>query len=231
MRDDRLVDARLPGRQRPHPDLAARALLLAPGRGHDRSSGATRRRRPWPTRRRSATKRRPRSPRSRARERASPRNATPSSRRRRRPPSRRTPRVCATPQRRRRRSKPRRRRPIARGARKRPRRRGPSAQAVSRSISRGGWPPASTARRCARAFLDWLLKEIRDLPDAARQAVAASGATLEASSATVLAPADQQRYGKLIGEAFGASLQIVVQGRSRPHRRPRTARPASGRHQ
>ena len=61
----------------------------------------------------------------------------------------------------------------------------------------------------AGAFLDWLLKEIRNLPDAARQAVAASGATLEASTATVLAPADQQRYGKLIGEAFGTSLPVV----------------------
>ena len=61
----------------------------------------------------------------------------------------------------------------------------------------------------ASTFLDWLLKEIRDLPDAARQAVAASGATLEASTATVLAPADQQHYGKLIGEAFGATLPVV----------------------
>jgi F-type H+-transporting ATPase subunit b len=61
----------------------------------------------------------------------------------------------------------------------------------------------------AGAFLDWLLKEIRNLPDAARQAVATSGATLEASTASVLAPADQQRYGKPIGEAFGASLPVV----------------------
>ncbi len=61
----------------------------------------------------------------------------------------------------------------------------------------------------ASTFLDWLLKEIRGLPDAARQAMATSGATLEASTASVLAPADQQRYGNLIGEAFGASLPIV----------------------
>ncbi len=58
-------------------------------------------------------------------------------------------------------------------------------------------------------FLDWLLKEIHNLPEAARQAVAASGATLEASTATMLAPAEQQRYGKLIGEAFGASLPVA----------------------
>lgn len=59
------------------------------------------------------------------------------------------------------------------------------------------------------AFLDWLLTEIRNLPDAARQAVAASSATIEASTATPLTPADQQRYSKLIGEAFGASLSVA----------------------
>jgi F-type H+-transporting ATPase subunit b len=59
------------------------------------------------------------------------------------------------------------------------------------------------------AFLDWLLKEVRDLPDTTRQAVAASGGTLEAISAALLEPADQQRYGKLITEAFGASLPVA----------------------
>ncbi len=59
------------------------------------------------------------------------------------------------------------------------------------------------------AFLDWLLKEIRTLPDPARQAVAADGVTLEATSATPLDPADQERYRGLIGEAFGAHLQIA----------------------
>jgi F-type H+-transporting ATPase subunit b len=58
-------------------------------------------------------------------------------------------------------------------------------------------------------FLDWLLKEIRTLPDAARQAVAASGGALEAISATPLDPADQERYRVLIGEAFGAHPQIA----------------------
>lgn len=61
----------------------------------------------------------------------------------------------------------------------------------------------------ASTFLDWLLKEIRNLPDAARQAVAVSGATLEASTASMLVPADQQHYGKLIGEAFGAGLRVA----------------------
>jgi F-type H+-transporting ATPase subunit b len=59
------------------------------------------------------------------------------------------------------------------------------------------------------AFLSWLLKEIRTLPDPVRQAVAADGVALEAISATPLAPADQERYRERIGEAFGAHPQIV----------------------
>jgi len=59
------------------------------------------------------------------------------------------------------------------------------------------------------AFLDWLLKEIRTLPDPVRQAVAATGAALEAISATPLDPADQERCRELIGEAFGAHPQIA----------------------
>jgi F-type H+-transporting ATPase subunit b len=58
-------------------------------------------------------------------------------------------------------------------------------------------------------FLNWLLKEIHRLPNATRQAVAVSGTTLEATTASPLAPADQQRYGKLISEAFGTNLPIV----------------------
>jgi F-type H+-transporting ATPase subunit b len=58
-------------------------------------------------------------------------------------------------------------------------------------------------------FLDWLLKEIRTLPDSARQAVAANGVALEAISATPLDPVDQERYRELIGEAFGAHPQIA----------------------
>jgi F-type H+-transporting ATPase subunit b len=58
-------------------------------------------------------------------------------------------------------------------------------------------------------FFDWLLKEIRTLPDAARQAVAANGVVLEAISAAPLDPADQERYRELIGEAFGAHPQIA----------------------
>ncbi|VTZ22487.1 ATP synthase subunit b [Methylocella tundrae] len=59
------------------------------------------------------------------------------------------------------------------------------------------------------AFLDWLLKEIRDLPDATRQAVAADGVTLEAISAAPLDPTDEERYRKLIAEALGAQPRIV----------------------
>ena len=58
-------------------------------------------------------------------------------------------------------------------------------------------------------FLDWLLKEIRTLPDSARQAIAANGIALEAISATSLEPADQKRYQTLIGEAFGNHTEIA----------------------
>jgi F-type H+-transporting ATPase subunit b len=59
------------------------------------------------------------------------------------------------------------------------------------------------------AFLDWLLQEIQALPDPARHAAATEGATLEATSATALLPADEDRYRELIGKAFGAHPQIV----------------------
>jgi F-type H+-transporting ATPase subunit b len=59
------------------------------------------------------------------------------------------------------------------------------------------------------AFLQWLLEEIRTLPERARQAAAVAGVTLEAISATPLEPADQEHYRDLIGEAFGAHPQIV----------------------
>lgn len=58
-------------------------------------------------------------------------------------------------------------------------------------------------------FLDWLLKEIRALPDAARQSVAANGVTLEAITAAPLDPTEEERYRKLIAEAFGAQPQIL----------------------
>jgi F-type H+-transporting ATPase subunit b len=59
------------------------------------------------------------------------------------------------------------------------------------------------------AFLDWLVKEIQALPAPARQAAAAEGITLEATSATALPPADQDHYRELIGAAFGAHPKIV----------------------
>jgi F-type H+-transporting ATPase subunit b len=58
-------------------------------------------------------------------------------------------------------------------------------------------------------FLDWLLKEIRTLPDSARQAIATNGVVLETISATSLEPADQKRYQTLIGEAFGNHPEIA----------------------
>ena len=58
------------------------------------------------------------------------------------------------------------------------------------------------------AFLDWLLREIRALPADVRNAVAAKGVVLEALSATPIEPDDQERYRKLIGEAFKIRPQI-----------------------
>ena len=58
-------------------------------------------------------------------------------------------------------------------------------------------------------FLDWLLSEIRALPASARDVAIENGSTLEATSATALDPAEQERYRTLIGEAFGAHPQIA----------------------
>jgi F-type H+-transporting ATPase subunit b len=58
-------------------------------------------------------------------------------------------------------------------------------------------------------FLDWLLAEIRGLPENVRNTVAANGVALEAISAIPIEPADHARYRKLIGEAFGACPQIT----------------------
>ena len=58
------------------------------------------------------------------------------------------------------------------------------------------------------AFLDWLLGEIRKLPASERSTVAANGAALEAVSAAPIEPAEQERYRRLIGEAFGAHPRI-----------------------
>lgn len=57
-------------------------------------------------------------------------------------------------------------------------------------------------------FLDWLLREIRNLPAPMRNAVAANGVALETISATPIEPADQERYRTLIGSAFGVRPQI-----------------------
>jgi F-type H+-transporting ATPase subunit b len=59
------------------------------------------------------------------------------------------------------------------------------------------------------AFLDWLLKAIRALPQPTRQAMAANGVSLEAISAMPLDPNDQAHYRKLICEAFAARPQIA----------------------
>ena len=58
------------------------------------------------------------------------------------------------------------------------------------------------------AFLDWLLREIQNLPGPVRNAVATNGVALEAISAAPIDPADQERYRTLIGNAFGVRPQI-----------------------
>jgi F-type H+-transporting ATPase subunit b len=58
-------------------------------------------------------------------------------------------------------------------------------------------------------FLDWLIKEIRALPDQARQAVSVDGVILEAISAAPLGSADQERYRGLIVEALGSCPQVT----------------------
>lgn len=59
------------------------------------------------------------------------------------------------------------------------------------------------------AFLEGLLSAIKALPDVARQATGASGATVDVSSATPIPPTDQDRCRREIGEALGGSPQIV----------------------
>ena len=61
------------------------------------------------------------------------------------------------------------------------------------------------------AFLDWLLREIRALPDSVRDAVAAAGVTLKVVSASPIDPANQERHRTLIGDAFGTHPKITFQ--------------------
>ena len=59
--------------------------------------------------------------------------------------------------------------------------------------------------------------------------MAANGATLEAISATPLEPAEQERYQRADRRGVRGPSADRLQGRSRPHRRPRAAWPASRR--
>jgi F-type H+-transporting ATPase subunit b len=78
-----------------------------------------------------------------------------------------------------------------------------AVEIAQRLVSRLDAPVVSAA------FLDWLLQEIRALPEEVRKAVGADGVVLEALSAAPIAPADQERYRKLIAEAFGVQPRIV----------------------
>ncbi len=140
------------------------------------------------------------------------RTATPATR----PPKRRQP--WRPPRRRRSRRAGRRRHGLGRRGR-----------AGSRSKSPGASSPVSMARRCAPPSWIGYFEEIRRLPEPARQAVAADGVALEVVSAAPLEPADQERYRELIGEALGARPQIAFKVDPRAHRRPGTARPPSRR--
>ncbi len=59
------------------------------------------------------------------------------------------------------------------------------------------------------AFLEWLVSAIQAMPAQARQAVTADGGRLEARSAVALDPAQQERAGARIGEAFGGQPRIL----------------------
>jgi F-type H+-transporting ATPase subunit b len=57
-------------------------------------------------------------------------------------------------------------------------------------------------------FLEWLVKAIRALPEATRQAALAKGMVLDAVSATPLDPADLEHVREVIGNAFAGHPQI-----------------------
>jgi len=59
------------------------------------------------------------------------------------------------------------------------------------------------------AFLNWLVAEIRALPELARRTMAADGAVLEAVTASPLGTAEQELYRARIAEALGAPPQLT----------------------
>jgi F-type H+-transporting ATPase subunit b len=59
------------------------------------------------------------------------------------------------------------------------------------------------------AFLQWLLVQLRALPEATRRAMASAPEPLEALSATPLEPAEQERCRELIGVALGAEVRLA----------------------
>lgn len=60
-------------------------------------------------------------------------------------------------------------------------------------------------------FLDWALKAVRALPASTRAAITGSVGAIVTTSATALDEAQQTRARQLIGEAFGAPVQIVFE--------------------
>ena len=59
------------------------------------------------------------------------------------------------------------------------------------------------------SFLDWLLRELRALPDAVRQSVAADAAPLQATTASAMDAAEQAQCREAIVAALGAAPPIV----------------------
>lgn len=59
------------------------------------------------------------------------------------------------------------------------------------------------------AFLQGLLTAIRALPASTRQSAASNVSSLEVVSAAALDSADQDRYRRLVGDAFGADPQTI----------------------
>lgn len=59
------------------------------------------------------------------------------------------------------------------------------------------------------AFVDWLLAEVRALPEAARRSLVQPGATLRAISAAPLADEEQDRLAGLLAQALGAKPTLA----------------------
>lgn len=60
----------------------------------------------------------------------------------------------------------------------------------------------------SNAFLDWLLKDLRDLPETVRQSITTPEAELEIVTSTPLSDQERESYQKRISEALGAEKTL-----------------------